>query len=142
MLELKKLVNRACLVSISPRSSPSENASLPMILIWRTLDLGPSLISKTISTRFCDSCTIFGSTVAAKRPCRLYSSIMRATSARTFERVNICRGESRISGRILSFLIRLLPSRMIRLMTGFSTMVMTTLPSRLTTLAFENSSVA
>ncbi len=40
---------------------------------------------------------------------------MRATSARTFERVKIWRGASLISGRILSSLSRLLPSRMIRL---------------------------
>ena len=63
-----KLVSRACLVIISPRSSPSENASLPMMLIWRTLDLGPSSISNTTSTRFCASWTICGSTVAANRP--------------------------------------------------------------------------
>jgi hypothetical protein len=40
--ELKILVIPACLVTISPRRSPSEKASLPMMLIWRTLDLGPS----------------------------------------------------------------------------------------------------
>ena len=33
-----------------------------------TLDFGPSSISNTISTRFWLSCTICGSTVAAKRP--------------------------------------------------------------------------
>ena len=36
--------------------------------LTRTFDFGPSLISKTTSTRFCGSCTIFGSTVAANRP--------------------------------------------------------------------------
>ncbi len=71
MLELKKESSRASFVTISPLRSPSENASLPMMLIWRTLDLGPSLISNTTSTRFCASCTILGSTVAAKRPWRL-----------------------------------------------------------------------
>ena len=37
-----------------------------MMLIWRTLDLGPSLISKTMSTRFWSSSTIFGSTVGGE----------------------------------------------------------------------------
>ena len=78
-----------------------------MMLIARTLDLSPSLISNTRSTRFWSSWTIFGSTVAAKRPWRLYSSMIRSTSARTFERVKIWRGASLISGRILSSLMPL-----------------------------------
>ena len=46
--------------------------------------------------------------------------MIRATSARTLERVKIWRGASRISFRILSSLSRLLPSNRMRLMTGFS----------------------
>ncbi len=67
---------------------------------------------------------------------------MRATSARTLERVNICRGASLISGTILSSLMRLLPSRRMRLTTGFSVTVMVTVPLSNATLAVENSSVA
>ena len=37
------VVRPACLVAISPRNSPSENCVLPIILIWRTLDFGPSI---------------------------------------------------------------------------------------------------
>ena len=68
---------------------------------------------------------------------------MRATSARALARLKICLGESRISGVILSFLIRLLPYRTMRLMTGFSRTVITKLPVSapvMTTSA--NSSVA
>ena len=57
VLDEKILVSPVCLVTISPRSSPSEKVSLPMMLIWRTLDLGPSVISKTMSTRFWSSAT-------------------------------------------------------------------------------------
>ena len=48
--------------------------------------------------------------------------------ARPRERVKICRGASLISGVILSSLRRLLPSRMMRLMTGFSRTLMTRSP--------------
>ena len=54
--------------------------------------------------------------------------MIRSTSARTFERVKIWRGASLISGMILSSLMRLLPSRTMRLITGFSRTVMTRLP--------------
>jgi hypothetical protein len=86
--------------------------------------------------------TILGSTVAAKRPWRLYSSMIRATSARTLERVKICRGASLISGVIFSSLSFLLPSRITRLMTGFSLTSMTTLPALFRTWTSENNSVA
>jgi hypothetical protein len=52
-------------VVISEISRPSPNLSLPMMLIWRTLERGPSSISNTTSTRFWSSWTIFGSTRAA-----------------------------------------------------------------------------
>jgi hypothetical protein len=54
--------------------------------------------------------------------------MIRATSARARERVKIWRGASRISGEILSSLRRRLPSRMMRLMTGFSRTWMTMSP--------------
>ncbi len=50
------------MVNISLRRRPSEYSSLPMMLIARTLDLSPSLISKIRSTRFWSSWTILGST--------------------------------------------------------------------------------
>jgi hypothetical protein len=78
---------------------------------------------------------LLGSTVAANRPCRRYSSIIRATSARALERVKIWRGAKRISGRILSSFSRLLPSSTMRLITGFSriTIVSAPLSSRIWT---------
>ena len=62
------------MVNISLRRRPSRNSSLPMMLIARTLDLSPSVISNTRSTRFWSSWTIFGSTVrgeAALAPVQL-----------------------------------------------------------------------
>jgi hypothetical protein len=68
--------------------------------------------------------------------------MMRETSARTLERVKIWRAASLISGRILSSLRRLLPSRMMRLTTGFSLTWMVTAPALLRTWTSANSSVA
>ena len=70
-------------------------------------------------------------------------SKVRGDVDRIIERVKICRGASRISGWILSSLMRLLPSRTMRLMTGFSRTWMTIAPvsaPRIWTSA--NSSVA
>ena len=119
-------------------------ASLPMMLIAADLGLVALVDSRRPGRRgSARAWTILGSTRAAKRPWRLYSSMIRSTSARTFERVKISRGASLISGRILSSLMRLLPSRTMRLMTGFSRTVMTILPvSAPVITTSENSSVA
>ena len=68
--ELRKRHQRDCLVRMTSRSVASLNALLPMKWIVSIEVTGPSLISKTTSTRFCGSWMIFGSTVAAKRPLR------------------------------------------------------------------------
>ena len=112
------------------------------MLIWRTLDLAPSLISNTRSTRFWSSWMILGSTDAAKRPERRYSSRMRATSARALERVKIWRGATRISSRILSSLTRFEPSMTIRLMTGFSLTSTISVPASSRMVTSANSSLA
>ena len=66
----KNRYQRLSLVSITPRSVASLNSVLPTKLMLRTPVDGPSLISKTRSTRFSDNWMTFGSTVAAKRPWR------------------------------------------------------------------------
>ena len=52
-------------VAISSRRLESEKTRLPMKLTDWIVVKGPSLISKTKSTRFCANWMTFGSTVAA-----------------------------------------------------------------------------
>jgi hypothetical protein len=117
------------LVAICPRIWSAEKTALPMMLIWRTSDFGPSLISNTRSTRFWSTVIILGATAAAKRPWRRYSSTIRPMSSRTAVRVKIRRGASLISFVILSAFSALLPSRITRLMIGLSRMRRTMLLS-------------
>ena len=82
---------------------------------------GPSLTSYIKSTLFSDNFTAFGSTVAPNLPDLRYIFSNRFTSFFTFVRVYTTLGLSDISETSISFVKRLLPSKDILLIIGFST---------------------
>ena len=123
-LRIKARKMPACLVCKIRRKRRSEYMRLPTKLRRSISTTSPSKISKIKSTRLSLRLIIRGETRAARRPAAVYASAIFAASCSAVFGLNTRRSADVTNKLRASSLMRLLPSKLTRLIVGRSTTVM------------------
>ena len=112
-------------MAITPRSLVSEKLRFPIKVIFSISVTRPSVISKTRSILLSDFLIILGVTCAARRPLATYALAILSASRSTCYKEKVLRSLIDINSLKFSSLMKLLPSKFIELIVGFSFTIIT-----------------